>query len=358
MTDFKEYPVKYYPIDKLKPAPYNPRKISSKELEKLQRSIDEFGFVQPVIINQVTGFVVGGHQRIKAAKELGYKRLPVIETPLTEDQEKALNVALNKISGEWDLPLLKDLFETLDTGDFDLTLTGFDINQVESMLVDFPEEVTESFRDSQIDFFNFKHGFFESAKDNPYGIPMIESCTDIPTSLIGFNYVKSAGKKQFDNWVHFFLDDYQFERVWNDPARYPIMLEKFPGCLGPDFSLYTDFPLALQIFNIYRNRWLICYWQSKGLKVIPTIAWSTKESFDFCFSGIPKSCPVAVSTVGVMKDKDAIYNFMVGFNKMVEVIQPETVICYGEKVPELNHDNVIYFKAFQQAMRQNKSKDN
>lgn len=113
------------PIKGIKTAKYNPRKISDQALASLKQSIERFGFVDPVIVNDRTGVLVGGHQRIKAAKELGLEAVPVVGVNLDEGEEKALNVALNKISGEWDLDLLRGVLEDVQAAGLDLSLTGF-----------------------------------------------------------------------------------------------------------------------------------------------------------------------------------------------------------------------------------------
>lgn len=113
------------PIGSIRTAKYNPRKISQQQMDSLKASIERFGFVDPVIVNDRTGVLVGGHQRVKAAKELGLKQVPVVGVNLDEVEEKALNVALNKISGEWDLDLLKGVLENVQAGGLELSLTGF-----------------------------------------------------------------------------------------------------------------------------------------------------------------------------------------------------------------------------------------
>lgn len=83
--------------------------------------------------------------------------------------------------------------------------------------------------------------------------------------------------KQNNCGVHFFLDDYQFQRLWNTPDRYIESLQKFSCVLSPDFSLYTDYPTALQIYNHYRKHWIGAYLQLYGIEVIPTICWSDEK---------------------------------------------------------------------------------
>lgn len=120
-------------ITELIPAEYNPRrklKPGDKEYEKLKKSIQEFGYVDPVIWNERTGHVVGGHQRLEVMQEMGAAEVMVSVVDLPEDKEKALNVALNKISGEWDQDKLVDLLHEL--GDM-VELTGFDAEELDKL---------------------------------------------------------------------------------------------------------------------------------------------------------------------------------------------------------------------------------
>ena len=106
---------------------YNPRTITSEEMEKLKNSINEFGYVDPIIVNRVNNHIVGGNQRFLALKELGYDEVDVIFIDEEDiNREKALNIALNKISGDWDEEKLENIFQDLEFNGFDLTFTGFD----------------------------------------------------------------------------------------------------------------------------------------------------------------------------------------------------------------------------------------
>lgn len=121
----------------IRPAPYNPRKKlrpGDKEYEKLKASITEFGYVDPVIVNERTGHVVGGHQRLQVLMDLGYTEVDCVVLDIPDAKEKALNVALNKIAGAWDIKLLKDLLLDIDASGFDLSLTGFDGAELDDMI--------------------------------------------------------------------------------------------------------------------------------------------------------------------------------------------------------------------------------
>jgi len=118
------------------PAEYNPRKDlkpGDPEYEKLKRSIEQFGYVEPVIWNKTTGHIVGGHQRLKVLIDMGITEVECVIVELNDDKEKALNVALNKISGEWDKDKLTLLISDLQGADFDVTLTGFDPAELDDL---------------------------------------------------------------------------------------------------------------------------------------------------------------------------------------------------------------------------------
>jgi len=115
-------------------APYNPRKISDHDLEALRRSLKFFGVVEPVVVNRRTGRVVGGHQRVKAAEAEGIAELPVVTVDLDEPSEKQLNLALNRISGEWNEEALAQVLAELQAAGADMGLTGFKVGEVEKYL--------------------------------------------------------------------------------------------------------------------------------------------------------------------------------------------------------------------------------
>lgn len=129
-------------VTDLVPADYNPRKAlkpGDKEYEKIKRSISEFGFADPVVVNKRTAekgkyIIVGGHQRVTVASDLGYTEVPCAIVDLDLEHEKALNVALNKITGEWNKELLADLIAELDEANFELGFTGFDPPEIEQLM--------------------------------------------------------------------------------------------------------------------------------------------------------------------------------------------------------------------------------
>ena len=125
-------------IESLKPAEYNPRKDlkpEDEEYQKIKKSITEFGYVAPVIVNS-NMTVIGGHQRLKVLKELGYTEVECVVVDLEQKKEKALNIALNKISGDWDNDKLEELLAELKQTDIDMDITGFSFDEVDEILKD------------------------------------------------------------------------------------------------------------------------------------------------------------------------------------------------------------------------------
>lgn len=127
--------IEQVPISQLQPWPENPRLMPEAEMKKLMRSIEAFGLVEPLVVRRSDHLVIGGHQRLEAAKALGMTKVPVVFVEVSDEQAKTLNLALNKIQGEWDLPKLGELLNELrELPDFDVTLSGFEFGEIEELL--------------------------------------------------------------------------------------------------------------------------------------------------------------------------------------------------------------------------------
>ena len=141
--------------------------------------------------------------------------------------------------------------------------------------------------------------------------------------------VPSAERKKTN--IHFFLGDYLFERTWSKLIQTAEFLEQYKLVLSPDFSLYTDMPKALQLFNHYKKMYISKFWQDMGIKVVPVACWSDELSFEFCFEGMPKNSLIAISSVGVMKNKENRHAFELGYAKMIEMLEPKQILWYGKE---------------------------
>lgn len=217
----------------LLPADYNPRKDlkpGDAEYEKLKRSIEQFGYVEPVIWNKTTGRVVGGHQRLKVLVDMGLTEVDCVVVEMDEDKEKALNIALNKISGDWDKDKLALLIADLQGADFDVSLTGFEPAEIDDL---FKDPLKDGVKDDDFDvgaelekpamtkpgdiWMLGRHRLFcgDSTKAETYDLLMGSTkanlvITDPPYNV---NYEGSAGKIKNDNmaddaFYNFLLDAY------------------------------------------------------------------------------------------------------------------------------------------------------
>jgi hypothetical protein len=160
----------------------------------------------------------------------------------------------------------------------------------------------------------------------PYEIPALKRSNYIIKRLVSFEKRKSVSK---EHWIHFYIQDEKFQSIWNNPKRYLNVLQKFDGIITPDFSVYRDFPLVLQAYNVYRSRALGYWWQKNGVKIIPNIRWGDERTYEFAFAGIEQGGTVAVGTLGGLKNPINRKYFFSGFNELLKRIQPDTIIIYG-----------------------------
>lgn len=175
-----------------------------------------------------------------------------------------------------------------------------------------------------------------------FELPLTVKSNDVPRNLISFNYVNSVLKNKSidpgEYYVHFFIDDYQFNRIWNSPDRYLNQLSKFAGIIMPDFSVYKNFPFPLQLFNVYKSRLISAYYYSKGINVIPTLTWSDETSLEWVLDGLPKESVVAVSSNGCLNNL-TVDEFTRLYKIVMERLNPIKVVFVG-KVPEELKDDV------------------
>lgn len=161
------------------------------------------------------------------------------------------------------------------------------------------------------------------ASSNELGIPDLFPETWIPERLARFNDPSSYGQ---DAALHFFMDDYRFEPIWQNPVRYATRFEGNGAVLTPDFSVFSDWPIAMQLWNTYRNRWVGAHLQAIGYRVIPTVGWSSPA--EFFFAGLPHRSVLAVATTGVRRTPEGIDHFSVGWEKLLQ-LDPTCVLVYG-----------------------------
>ena len=184
------------------------------------------------------------------------------------------------------------------------------------------------------------------ARDDCIGgmFPPLDPVDAQPLDLVAFHEIKSTRRNSSRLGVHFFIDDYQFERVWNQPARYFSLLAEFECVFTPDFSTYTDMPIPMQLWNAYRSRALGRIWQSLGLTVVPTLQWSTPDATPALLYGLPTGGTVAVSTIGVRRDPEAVNDWRDGMSVALNMVHPSRVIHYGPRIfNDWGATEVVYY---------------
>lgn len=309
-------------IDQIIPYPDNARN-NEKAIPVVAESIAEFGLRGTIGLESPENpVIVWGHTRVAACKLLGWDEIPdeKIEycTDLTAEQVKAFRLADNR-TGEvatWNKALLKK--EMRGIKDLDMSRFKFDFK---SKHLPYGAERLKTDRAYNLHLVNI---FDCEGKE---GYPVLHAVDITPTDMISFNFCKTA--KDFNAGVHFCVDDYQFERVWNKPEAYIDLLRKFECVVCPDFSVYLDMPLPMKKWNIYRSRALGNWWQRQGLLVVPNVTWSGKDSIGYSLEGIPKHSTVFLSTVGVTRDKDAREICLWGMRHMMKKLEPARVLLLG-----------------------------
>ena len=156
-------------------------------------------------------------------------------------------------------------------------------------------------------------------------------------SIMPYNLTKPCDKKNSGCGIHFFIDDYRFESVYQKPYEEFLKLKNYTFLLSPDFSLYAEMPLWRQIESVAKNRWCGAYWQYKGQTVIPTVSWGLAVSFDFCFEGLEEGGVYAVSPIGCHLSKR---NFMKGYDELLKRLKPAAILCLGKAYEEMK-GNVV-----------------
>ena len=232
--------IEQVPIDSLKEYENNSKPHSEEQISKLMESINKFGVTRPLGVWKDT--IVYGHGTIEALKRLGKETVDVVRLDYMTDEERKAYTHLDNMIGEetkTDLELVLD-----DLLDFD-----FDID-----IDTEPPKEREYYGDERERTFK-AYNLYEALDvelTGKYELPKIEPVDYIPNDLVSFNYMLNT--KDYDKGIHFFIDDYQFERVWNKPDYYIDKISEFDCMLTPDFSLYQEMPQALCLYNVYRSR--------------------------------------------------------------------------------------------------------
>lgn len=176
--------------------------------------------------------------------------------------------------------------------------------------------------------------------NNKWDIPEVKPCVEaIASEYIPFNNAKTE-KRPKDKGILTFVDDYQINRIWNYPERYIELFKRFSCVMSPDYSMYVNYPLAMQMWSHYKKMWITAYMQEYGVNMIPVACWSDNRSYDFCFEGMPKNSIIAVSNVGCIKGEEQQYWFKQGYEEMLKRLSPKEILFYGQPTEWMIMDSV------------------
>lgn len=152
--------------------------------------------------------------------------------------------------------------------------------------------------------------------------------------------------------LHFFLYDYAIESTWSTPLRYLPELCIRPCVLSPIFTTFVDRPRAINVWNVYRNRWVTSFWQGNGVNAIPSASWGNVDSFKYCFDGLPERSVIAVDHICVGKDRAYRILYRKGIEELIERKHPTKLLIYGEPLDFNPSVDVIYIESHIHKLRQ------
>lgn len=333
-------------VKDLKPYKKNAKKHPKKQIERIANSIEQFGMNDPVAIWK-DNVVISGHGRLEAMKQLGYAEVPCIRLDhLTDEERKAYTLAHNKVAeSEWDYSILDDEINSIT--EFDMCDFGFEFIDTEKNKADTQKKVENILNIGKANFPGV------GKYDIPQLEPIYENEIGEIKEWIGFNYVLSDTEPE-GKAVHFFISDYQFERVFNNPDKYIKKLQQYECVLSPDFSPYCDMPHVTQIFNHYRKHWCGRYFQENGIKVIPTIRCSTDErSLEWYLDGEPCEGVVAYSSMWIKEDTESYDIAKKEWCGMIEKLKPTKVFLYGKEFDFMKGVNIEKMNMFTDRFRSN-----
>lgn len=177
------------------------------------------------------------------------------------------------------------------------------------------------------------------------GSPILKPLSDLPEhpiSLIAFS--KAISSKKNDSIVHFYEADKAFARIMHDPQKYSKILSKFKYVISPDFSQHMDMPSCLRLQNSWWNKVFGAYWQTLGMRVIPNVSWSSPDSYEYAFSGIPQNSVIAINCSSIKGNPMSRYFWMKGYEATINVLNPRLIIRYGDKMPGEDESRSIYYE--------------
>lgn len=160
------------------------------------------------------------------------------------------------------------------------------------------------------------------------------------TKWIGLSDISNSYVDKSKMGVSLYLEPDMLEKAWKRPDAYIQSLRNYCAVLSPPYPVSKYDPFAVQIYNVYRNRWMGAYWQQNGINVIPTITWGGKESYDMCFRSVNVGSVIAISSELYNVDREV---FLDGFREMYRTIMPTKILWFGSKVYKDEPHNIVHY---------------
>ena len=267
--------------DQLLANPKNWRIHPTEQQEGLQGVLDEVGYVQGVIVNRSTGFVVDGHMRVALAMRNNQPKIPVTYVDLTPEEEDTILSTFDPIGAmaATDRVKLKELIDSVETENERVNKTMSDIARRERVNTPEPQE-----EDEEPLVYRVPDAVWGT--DNEYGIPMLDinmQADHLEAPFIGWG--TKARKNRMTGTYHFYVDDSRFEQVWRNPID--IANSACYAIVEPNFSVYTDMPKAVALWQMFRKRWITRWLQSIGVRIFVDLNIAHRHD-DLRFIGVPE----------------------------------------------------------------------
>jgi len=215
---------------------------------------------------------------------------------------------------------------------------------------DFVSEISKSRAESELSVHYQKkrhldnQHLFHQDQAGYMDFPVLDKYTGtVPKLLVSFDHARTAVTHS-GAFVHFYIDDYQFQRVWLNPQNYLDLFRQFEGVLGTDFSQYSNMPYPTRMNNAYKNRLIGRFLQDEGINYIHNVTWSKPDSYEYSFSGIPQQSIIAINCTSILRCDYSKYLWRKGYDEAIRRLDPLKIIRYGTKMPGEKEEISIYFE--------------
>lgn len=347
------------PLGHIHPHKMNYRKHGAAQVAALSGSLNDLGWVKSILVSKRTGTILDGHARYEEAIRRKERTVPVEYVDLSPEEENKALALLDPITemATRDDAMFGELLKTLSSADEEMKDTLEKLTR-QTELKDSPFDGGTLETSTKILEYTTEVFFPSTSK---WGIPDLNPdmlySGPVPTSTWPYDekdkkdpqlYIFGEGgmdERVTGKIFAFYTDDWRFEKIWSesvDTIRTIVPLKPLAAC-QPDFSLWGTDPLAVQLYNLYRARWISRYWQEAGIPIIPSIAFSFfPECFEFVTHGLPKHIPVASvqfrsdgnSKQHVQARRDAVDHYL-SHSKIDQIMVYSTEKTFDLTVPHL-----------------------